>query len=181
MSGVLARGATEDGIGVAPRRPWLSPLNQRRWHNFKSNGRGYWSLWIFIVLFVLSMFSEFVANDRPIVVSYKGEILFPVLVDYPEEKFGGFYAVTDYRDPVISEEIEANTLLKDADITGLPPLPRGSTIELVLNVNNEGLIRLSAREPQSGKELEIEARISVLEEKEVELAKEIVSGLMTRS
>ncbi len=82
---------------------------------------------------------------------------------------------------VESEEIEANTLLKDADITGLPPLPRGSTIELVLNVNNEGLIRLSAREPQSGKELEIEARISVLEEKEVELAKEIVSGLMTRS
>jgi microcin C transport system permease protein len=89
-------------------RPFLSPLNQRRWQNFKANRRGYWSLWIFLVLFVLSLFSEFIANDRPLIASYKGEILFPVIVDYPEEKFGGFLAVTDYRDPVISEEIEAN-------------------------------------------------------------------------
>src|SRR6185312_8788367 len=57
---------------------------------------------------VLSLFSEFIANDRPLIASYKGEILFPVLVDYPEEKFGGFYAVTDYRDPVISDEIKAH-------------------------------------------------------------------------
>ena len=89
-------------------RPWLSPLNQRRWQNFKANRRGYWSLWIFLVLFVLSLFAEFIANDRPILASYKGEILFPVLVDYPEEKFGGFFAVTDYRDPVIQDEIKAN-------------------------------------------------------------------------
>ncbi|MEQ9177860.1 MAG: ABC transporter permease, partial [Nitratireductor sp.] len=93
---------------AAPRRGWLSPLNQRRWQNFKANRRGYWSLWIFLVLFVLSMFAEFIANDKPVLASYKGEILFPVLVDYPEEKFGGFLAVTDYRDPVIFEEIEAN-------------------------------------------------------------------------
>ncbi|RVD53171.1 ABC transporter permease, partial [Mesorhizobium sp. M2D.F.Ca.ET.140.01.1.1] len=52
--------------------------------------------------------SEFIANDKPIIASYKGEILFPVLVTYPEEKFGGFYAVTDYRDPVIQDEINAN-------------------------------------------------------------------------
>ena len=90
------------------RRPWLSPLNKRRWQNFKANRRGYWSLWIFLVLFVLSMFAEFLANDKPILAMYKGELLVPVLVDYPEEKFGGFYAVTDYRDPVISNEIEAN-------------------------------------------------------------------------
>jgi len=89
-------------------RPWLSPLNRRRWQNFKANRRGYWSLWIFLVLFVLSLFSEFIANDRPILASYKGEILVPVLVDYPEEKFGGFLAVTDYRDRVIQDEIEAN-------------------------------------------------------------------------
>ena len=86
----------------------LSPLNQRRWQNFKANRRGYWSLWIFLVLFVLSMGAEFIANDKPVLAWYKGELLVPVLVDYPEEKFGGFYAVTDYRDPVISEEIEAN-------------------------------------------------------------------------
>ena len=90
------------------RRPFLSPLNQRRWQNFKANRRGYWSLWIFLVLFVLSLFSEFIANDKPLLAQYKGELLFPVLVDYPEEKFGGFYAVTDYRDPVIHEEIAAN-------------------------------------------------------------------------
>ncbi|MFH1793491.1 MAG: ABC transporter permease [Pseudomonadota bacterium] len=93
----------------APRAaPRLSPLNQRRWQNFKANRRGYWSFWIFMVLFVLSLFSEFIANDKPVLAYYKGEVLVPVLVDYPEEKFGGFYAVTDYRDPVISDEIEAN-------------------------------------------------------------------------
>jgi microcin C transport system permease protein len=100
--------AAVEGIGPRAARPWLSPLNQRRWQNFKANRRGYWSLWIFLVLFVLSMFAEFVANDRPILAFYKGELLVPALIDYPEEKFGGFYAVTDYRDPVISDEIEAN-------------------------------------------------------------------------
>jgi microcin C transport system permease protein len=90
------------------RRPFLSPLNQRRWMNFKANRRGYWSLWIFLVLFVLSLFAEFIANDKPIIASYKGEILFPVLVDYPEEKFGGFLAVADYRDPAIHDEIKAH-------------------------------------------------------------------------
>ncbi|HEV7415348.1 MAG TPA: ABC transporter permease [Tianweitania sediminis] len=89
-------------------RPWLSPLNVRRWQNFKANRRGYWSLWIFLLLFVLTLFAELIANDRPLLASYKGELLVPVMVDYPEEKFGGFYAVTDYRDPFIMEEIEAN-------------------------------------------------------------------------
>lgn len=86
----------------------LSPINRRRWENFKANRRGYWSLWIFGVLFFVSLFAEFIANDRPIIMSYKGEILMPVFVDYPEEKFGGFLAVTDYRDPVILREIEDN-------------------------------------------------------------------------
>jgi len=90
------------------KRPFLSPLNQRRWASFKANRRGYWSLWIFLVLFVLSMFAEFIANDRPVLAFYKGELLFPVVNDYPEEKFGGFLAVTDYRDPVIQDEINAN-------------------------------------------------------------------------
>lgn len=96
--------------GAIRSRQWLkvSPLNQRRWQNFKKNRRGYWSLWIFAVLFGLSLFAELLANDRPLLVSYKGEMLFPVVVDYPEEKFGGFLPVTDYRDPVNIEEIEAN-------------------------------------------------------------------------
>jgi len=86
----------------------LTPLNQRRWRNFKANRRGYWSLWIFLSLFLFSLFAEFIANDKPIVAVYKGEVLFPVLVDYPESKFGGFLAVTDYKDPVILDEIKEN-------------------------------------------------------------------------
>jgi microcin C transport system permease protein len=92
----------------APRRPWLSPLNQRRWENFRKNRRGWWSLWIFLSLFVVALGSEFVANDRPIVVSYKGELLFPAFVDYPEAKFGGFLGITNYRDSFIRDEIAAN-------------------------------------------------------------------------
>ncbi len=92
----------------AARRPWLSPVNRRRWQNFKANRRGWWSFWIFLVLFVATLLSNVIANDRPIVVSYKGEILFPVLVDYPEEKFGGFLAITNYRDPFNRDEIESN-------------------------------------------------------------------------
>ncbi len=86
----------------------LSPINRRRWQNFRANGRGYWSLWIFAILFFLTLFAELLANDRPLMVSYKGELLFPVIVAYPEEKFGGFLAVTDYRSPFIQDEIDAN-------------------------------------------------------------------------
>ncbi|MCA3629588.1 MAG: ABC transporter permease [Methylobacterium sp.] len=103
----LAPPVPETG-GLLGRFVKLSPLNQRRLRSFRANRRGAWSFWIFMVLFVLSLFAEFLANDRPIVANYKGEWLFPVLVDYPEEKFGGFLAVTDYRDPVIAEEINAN-------------------------------------------------------------------------
>ncbi len=86
----------------------LSPINRRRLNNFKANKRGWWSLWIFLALFTLSLFAELIANDRPLIVRYKGEWLFPVAVNYPEEKFGGFLATTDYRDPVIAKEITAN-------------------------------------------------------------------------
>ncbi|GJE02933.1 MULTISPECIES: ABC transporter permease [Methylobacterium] len=92
--------------GIGTRR--LSPLNRRRLANFRANRRGYWSFLLFLALFVVSLFAEFIANDRPILVSYKGEILMPVFVDYPEEKFGGFLARTDYRDPVIRKELAEN-------------------------------------------------------------------------
>ena len=86
----------------------LSPINRRRLDSFEANKRGWWSFWIFLTLFVLSLFAEFIANDRPLIVRYKGETLFPVAVNYPEEKFGGFLATTDYRDPTIAKEISAN-------------------------------------------------------------------------
>ena len=63
----------------------VTPLNARRWQNFKANRRGYWSLWIFLFLFIFSLLAEFIANDRPILISYKGELLSPIFVDYPEE------------------------------------------------------------------------------------------------
>ena len=107
MSEIEAKAEVER-VRNTVRRPFLSPLNQRRWQNFKAIRRGYWSLWIFLGFFILSLFAEFIANDRPLIASYNDEILFPVLVDYPEEKFGGFLAVTDYRDPFIQNEINSN-------------------------------------------------------------------------
>jgi microcin C transport system permease protein len=86
----------------------LSGLNQRRWHLFKANRRGYWSLWIFLLFFVISVFAPVISNDRPFLVQYKGEYLFPTFTDYPEEKFGGFLARTDFRDPFIQDEVNAN-------------------------------------------------------------------------
>jgi microcin C transport system permease protein len=91
-----------------PRKLRLSPINRRRLDNFKKNRRGFWSLWVFLLLFGLSLFAEFISNDRPIVISYQGDILFPVFVNYPESRFGGFLATTDYRDPYIQDEILAD-------------------------------------------------------------------------
>ena len=67
----------------------LSPLNQRRWRNFKANRRAYWSLWIFLVLYGLSLCAELIANDRPILVRHNGEFYTPVFSFYPETAFGG--------------------------------------------------------------------------------------------
>ncbi|MEJ6396961.1 ABC transporter permease [Yoonia sp. 208BN28-4] len=67
----------------------LSPLNQRRWRNFKRNRRAWWSLIIFGILFGLSLFAEFIANDKPILVSYRGEIRAPIFSFYSERDFGG--------------------------------------------------------------------------------------------
>jgi microcin C transport system permease protein len=86
----------------------LTPLDRRRLDSFKANKRGYWSFWVFMTLFVMSLLSNVLANDRPILAFYKGELLFPAFVTYPEEKFGGFLARTDYRDPTIENEINAH-------------------------------------------------------------------------
>ncbi len=93
-----------------PRQGWLalSPINRRRLDNFKRNRRGFIAFVLFTTLFVLSLFAEVIANDRPIMAMYKGEWLFPIVQTYPEEKFGGFLAETDYRDPVIGDEINAH-------------------------------------------------------------------------
>jgi microcin C transport system permease protein len=77
----------------------LSPLNQRRWANFKANRRSFWSLWIFLAVFGLSLFAEVLANDRPILVNYRGQFFFPIYKFYPEVAFGGdLRTEANYRD-----------------------------------------------------------------------------------
>jgi microcin C transport system permease protein len=96
------------GIAVPPegRRMLLSPINLRRWQNFKSNRRGYWSLWIFLTLFVISLFAEFIANDKPFLIRYDSRFYFPSLVTYSETTFGGeFETAADYRDPFVQQKI----------------------------------------------------------------------------
>ena len=87
---------------MRPGRFALSPLNKRRWRNFKKNRRAYWSLWIFLVLFVTSLFAEFIANDKPILVNYRGSYYMPIFNFYAETEFGGdFRTEAAYRDPEV--------------------------------------------------------------------------------
>jgi microcin C transport system permease protein len=101
---------TPMGVVAPPRRGRvsLSPINRRRWQNFKSNRRGWWSFWIFLVLFVLSLFAEFIANDKPFLVVHDGRWYAPVFVRYAETAFGGdFETEADYRDPFLQKLIAA--------------------------------------------------------------------------
>jgi microcin C transport system permease protein len=88
------------GIGI-------TPLTRRRLHNFRANKRGFWSLWIFILLFGTTLFAELIANDRPILVYYDGNLFTPVFTSYPETAFGGeFELEADYRDPFVRDLID---------------------------------------------------------------------------
>ena len=85
----------------------VTPLNRRRLDNFKKNRRGFWSLWIFLLLFALSLFAELIANDKPYLVWHKGEFFFPAIFEYPETVFGGdFPTEADYTDVFVQELIE---------------------------------------------------------------------------
>ena len=92
------------------RQRWikLGPIGERRWYNFQANRRGYISLWIFSVLFILSLFAELIANDKPLMVRYDGSMYFPVVKVYAETEFGGdFETEAEYRDPFVIDQIEA--------------------------------------------------------------------------
>jgi microcin C transport system permease protein len=87
----------------------ITPLTQRRLRNFRANRRGFWSLWIFLLLFGASMFAEVIANDRPLLVRFDGAYYFPILKTYPETTFGGvFETEADYRDPYVEKLIDAH-------------------------------------------------------------------------
>ena len=84
----------------------MSPINRRRWENFKANRRGYFALWLFSILFVVSLFAEFIANDKPFLVMFDGKAYFPAVVTYPETTFGGdFETAADFRDPYLRKLI----------------------------------------------------------------------------
>jgi len=111
------------GAAVPPTRHRFrpSPLNQRRWQNFKANRRGYWSLWIFLFLFVASLFAELIANDRPFLIKFDGHLYWSAFVTYPETAFGGdFETAADYRDPYLQK------LIADKGGTVIWPLIRYS-------------------------------------------------------
>jgi microcin C transport system permease protein len=90
---------------MAPFR--LGPIGRRRWLNFRANRRGFWSLWIFLALFGLSLLAEFIANDKPLLVKFDGAFYFPIVKAYPETVFGGFFETeAEYREKEVRELIE---------------------------------------------------------------------------
>lgn len=96
----------------------LSPITKRRLQQFRANKRGFWSLWIFMVLFVLALSANFIANDKPLLVAYDGALYVPVLVSYPETAFGGdFETEAEYRDPFVAD------LIREKGWILWPPVP----------------------------------------------------------
>ena len=98
----------------------MSPLNQRRWRNFRKNRRSFWSLILFCILFGLSLMAEFLANDKPILASYRGELYAPILKFYPETDFGG-----DFRTEANYEDIEVQCLIKSGGLEACWDDPKG--------------------------------------------------------
>lgn len=126
----------------------MTPITQRRIQQFKSNKRGFWSLWIFMVLFIICLSAEFVANDKPILIKYDGSYHMPVFQSYPETYWGGdFETETDYRDPFAIELIEANGWMLwppirfsyDTINYNLPtPAPSAPTTENIFGTDDQG-------------------------------------------
>ena len=84
----------------------ITPLTERRLNNFRSNKRGYWSLWIFLFLFIFTLFAEFIANDKPLLIQFDNKFYYPIFTSYPETAFNGdFETEADYTDPFVAELI----------------------------------------------------------------------------
>jgi len=87
----------------------LSPINRRRWQHFKANRRGYWALWIFLILFTISLFAELIANDKPFLITYEGHFYFPSALAYTQADFGVTdelaQSAPDYRAPYLQNLI----------------------------------------------------------------------------
>ena len=85
----------------------MSPITRRRIIQFRANRRGFWSLWIFLGIFLISLFAEGVANDKPLLVIFEDRLYFPVIETVPESEYGGEFATeAEYRDDYVRELIE---------------------------------------------------------------------------
>jgi len=125
----------------------LTPLSRRRWQNFRANRRGFWSMVVFAVLFVVTLFAELIANDRPILVRYDGAFYVPFLVEYAETTFGGEFATeADYTDPEVQKLITSKGWLLwpavpfryDTIVKGLDkPAPSPPTWRNVLGTDDQ--------------------------------------------
>ncbi len=117
----------------------ITPLTRRRLQNFAKNRRGFWSLWIFLTIFIFTLFAEFVANDKPFLVYYDGGFYAPIFQAYPETQFGGTFATeAEYRDPFVAKLINDkgwmvwpivryNEKSVAADLPSPPPSPPDAT------------------------------------------------------
>jgi microcin C transport system permease protein len=118
----VAEGEPQSGGGQrsvgGKEPPSINPILRRRVATFKANRRGYISAVILLVLFTLSVFAELIANDKPLLVSYKGKLLVPILQTYTEkDTFGGILETeADYRDPWVIKEIQSHGWMVNAPI-----------------------------------------------------------------
>lgn len=126
----------------------FSPITRRRWAQFKANKRGFWSLWIFLTLFVVAISANLIANSKPLLVSFKGELYAPVFKAYPEKNFGGdFETETDYRDPYVQDLINKDGWMVWPPVRysydninyNLPtPAPSAPTTDNLLGTDDQG-------------------------------------------
>jgi microcin C transport system permease protein len=141
-------GRMMNAMGEAVSLKGASPMAKRRLANFRANTRGFWSLWIFLCLFFLSLFAEFFANDKPLLIIYEGAYYCPVLKEYPETAFGGdFPTEPDYKEPFFLELLEGKGRMYwplieykyDTHIKDLPePAPSSPTSGNILGTDDQG-------------------------------------------
>ena len=116
---VQNRNSEKNKSYVSSKTSYFSPLTKRRLANFRSNKRGFWSLRIFLILFTLTLFAEFLANDKPLLISYDDQIYLPIFKRYKETEFGGIFEVeADY-----SEKEVQTMIIENGGWMIWPPIP----------------------------------------------------------